>query len=130
MGKLPFNELTANVSCGIHDQLPFQRVRRKTKTQKWRRRNKEKRATPPRRYWGKQSEPCESKYSRLSQRKCCVFRTVMMRTRRWGTCSWPGRCWNLPRSFTKGISCEATGLFLNVALLLFHLFFLSCFFSS
>lgn len=29
-----------------------------------------------------------------------VFRRVRMR--RWGTCSWLGRCWKSPKSFTKG----------------------------
>lgn len=29
-----------------------------------------------------------------------VFRRVMMR--RWGTCSWLGKCWKSPKSFTKG----------------------------
>lgn len=28
------------------------------------------------------------------------FRTVRMR--RWETCSWPGKCWKLLKSFTKG----------------------------
>lgn len=30
-----------------------------------------------------------------------VFRTVRMR-RRWGTCSWPGRCWKWLKSSTRG----------------------------
>lgn len=72
---------------------------------------------------GQQSEPCESKNSTLFQQQCLIFRTVMMRTRRLGTCSWPGRCWNWPKSFTKGTNSEATGVFKYGATILTLSFF-------
>lgn len=80
---------------------------------------------------GQQIELCNTKNSTLFQQQCLIFRTVMMRTRRWGTCSWPGRCWNWPKSFTKGTNSEATGVFkygatiltLSMKVLIFFFFF-------
>lgn len=50
------------------------------------------------------------------------YRTARMR--RWGTCSWPGRCWKSLKSFTKGNRSPKDRLVTLTCILVFDLFLL------
>lgn len=45
-----------------------------------------------------------------------VFGTRTVRMRRWGTCSWPGRCWKSLKAFTKGFS-SSFSVYISLSLL-------------